>query len=251
MNKRIGAQLYTVRDFCKTEEEFNTSLSKIKNIGYSAIQLSGVGPIPAKRIKEIADSYNLEIMCTHKSITDFTDNLEQVIEDHRIFDCDIVGIGAMPYDYWNRVEEFIDIINPIAKKLKEAGLQFAYHNHAFEFGKMNGRHKMDYILENTDPEEFKFIVDVYWLAIAGIDPAEFLEKLGDRIAAIHFKDLTMEENSAIMAEVMEGNLNWNKIIAACEKIDAKYILVEQDNCQRDPFDCLETSYKNLKTKGFY
>jgi len=141
-------------------------------------------------------------------------------------------------------------MNPVAKKLKEAGLQFAYHNHAFEFMKNDGKYVMDSLIENTAPEDFKFIVDTYWLAVAGQNPAEVIRKLGDRVAAVHFKDLAMDGNTAIMTEVLEGNLDWDDIFEACEESGAKYALVEQDICQREPIESMEISYNNLKTKGF-
>jgi len=250
MDKRIGAQLYTLRDTCKTAEALDSTFAKLNKIGYKTVQVSGIGPIPAKTVKEIADKYSLEIVCTHRGFDDLVNHTEQVIEDHRIMNCKIAGIGSMPKEYWTKPEEFIKIMNPVAKKLKEAGLQFAYHNHAFEFMKNDGKYVMDSLIENTAPEDFKFIVDTYWLAVAGQNPAEVIRKLGDRVAAVHFKDLAMDGNTAIMTEVLEGNLDWDDIFEACEESGAKYALVEQDICQREPIESMEISYNNLKTKGF-
>ncbi len=250
MDKRIGAQLYTLRDFCKTAEDLDSSFAKLQKIGYKTIQVSGIGPIPAKVVKETADKYGLEIVCTHRSLDDFRDNLDGIIEDHKTMDCKIAGLGSMPPAYKEDLDTFFDIVNTAAKKLKEAGLQFAYHNHAFEFEKYNGKYLMDLLLEKTNPDEFKFIVDTYWLAIGGQNPAEFIKKLGKRVAAVHFKDLAMDHNTAIMAEVMEGNLDWDSIFAACEECGAEYALVEQDICRRDPFESMEISYNNLAKKGF-
>ena len=250
MDKRIGAQLFTLRNFCKTAEALDSSFAKLQKIGYKTIQVSGIGPIPAKVVKETADKYGLQIVCTHRSFDDFKDNIDQVIEDHKTMNCSIAGLGCMPPDYKNNLEEFVSIMNTAAKKLKEAGIQFAYHNHAFEFEKRDGKYIMDYLIENTNPNEFKFIVDTYWLAIGGQNPAEYIKKLGDRVAAVHFKDLAMDHNTAIMAEVMEGNLAWDEIFAACEECGAEYALVEQDVCQRDPFESMEISYNNLTKKGF-
>ena len=250
MDKRIGAQLYTLRNFCKTAEDLDKSFAKLHKIGYKTIQVSGIGPIPAKVVKETADKYGLQIVCTHRSIEDFRDNLHQIIEDHKTMDCKIAGLGYMPLAYKEDLDTFFEIVNIAAKKLKEEGLQFAYHNHAFEFEKYDGKYLMDILIEKTDPDEFKFIVDTYWLAIGGQNPAEFIKKLGDRVAAVHFKDLAMDHNTAIMSEVMEGNLDWDSIFAACEECGAQYALVEQDECRRDPFESMEISYKNLTTKGF-
>ena len=250
MDKRIGAQLYTLRDFCKTAEDLDKTFEKISNIGYKTVQVSGIGPIPADVVKETADKHNLEIVCTHRGMEDFINNLDKLIEDHHTMGCKIAGIGAMPAEYREDPIGFVEVISPIAKRLREEGIQFAYHNHAFEFRKKDGKYFMDYMIKNSDPDNFKFIVDTYWLAIAGQDPAEFIEKLGDRVAAVHFKDLTLDLNTPIMAEVMEGNLNWEKIFAACEKSGAQYALVEQDICQRNPFESMEISYNNLLKKGF-
>ena len=69
--------------------------------------------------------------------------------------------------------------------------------------------------------------------------------------AIHFKDLKMNlESKAEIAEVGEGNLDWDEIIAACDEAGAKWALVEQDICQRDPFESIKMSYDYLTTKGF-
>jgi len=250
MDKRIGAQLFTLRNFCKTAEDLDASFAKLQKIGYKTVQVSGIGPIPATTVKEIADKYGLQIACTHRPYSDFIDNLDQVIEDHKIMNCSIAGLGCMPKESKDDLEGFVSAMSIAAKKLKEAGIQFAYHNHAFEFEKRNGKYIMDYLIENTDSDEFKFIVDTYWLAIGGQNPAEYIKKLGDRVSVVHFKDLAMDHNTAIMAEVMEGNLAWDEIFAACEECGAEYAMVEQDVCQRDPFESMEISYNNLVKKGF-
>ena len=69
--------------------------------------------------------------------------------------------------------------------------------------------------------------------------------------AVHFKDLKMKtDNKYEMAEIGEGNLDWDAIIKACEEAGTKWALVEQDVCQRDPFESLKMSYDYLITKGF-
>lgn len=248
MDKRIGAQLYTVRDFCQTESDFDESLAKIKEIGYKTVQVSGIGQISAEKVRSTADKYGLEIVCTHTPRTELEQNLDEVIYNHEVMGCKIIGLGGA-FGFAS-FEEFVKLYNPIAEKIKKAGFQFTYHNHAFEFARYGSGCIMDYLLENTDAECFKFILDVYWLAVAGIVPQDFITEHAERMAAIHFKDLTVEDNNAAMTEVMEGNLNWDKIIAASEKSSARYALVEQDICKRNPFESLKISYDNLTKKGF-
>ena len=103
---------------------------------------------------------------------------------------------------------------------------------------------MDYFIKYG---KFSFIVDTYWLAYAGINPVDFIKKLGKRAICVHFKDLAMATiTETTMAPVGDGNLDWEKIIAACEEAGVKYALVEQDTCKEDPFICLKKSYNYLK-----
>ena len=107
---------------------------------------------------------------------------------------------------------------------------------------------MDYLLEYG---KFKFIIDTYWLAFAGISPADFIRKHADRIICVHYKDMAMaDEKEVKMAPIGCGNLNWDDISLACEEADIKYALVEQDLCEEDPFICLKKSYDFLTQKGF-
>ncbi len=252
MDKRIGAQLFTVRDYTQTIEDFEESMEKVAKVGYKVVQLSAVGNLDPKEIKRVCDKYGLIVACTHRAYNEYTDKMDFMIDFHKTCGCKYAGLGAIPtWDGVNTAQQAKNItedLNKIARKLKENGLNFVYHNHAIEFKKINGKYLMDYFLENG---EFDFIIDVYWLAVAGINPAEFIRKNSKRIKMIHFKDLKVKNNAPAICEVMEGNLDWDDIIAASFESDAEYALVEQDTCDNgDPFKCLETSYNNLKTKGF-
>ena len=249
MDKRIGAQLYTLRDYCKTKEDLEETFKKLKSIGYKTVQLSAIGDIDPHDIRALCDKYELEPICTHKGYNDYIDNLEGMNEYHKIIGCKIAGIGAMPESFRNPqgFKDFVKEFTPVCKAFRDAGMTFAYHNHGFEFMKDNGKFLMDTLVEDSD---FDFILDVYWLAFSGIDPASFIKKIGKRAIVVHFKDLIVENFSVTMSEVMEGNLNWDSIIAACEEAGCQYAMVEQDVCKGNPFDSMKISYDNLKTKGF-
>lgn len=254
MDKHIGAQLFTLREFCKTAEDLDATCKKLRDIGYSILQVSAVGPIPAAKIREIADYYDMKIVCTHRSFDDFLSDLDEIIAYNQALGCALAGVGMMPNRYlkdYDSVMEFVQQSNACAKRLKENGLYFGYHNHAIEFVKYNGKFLYDYLIEETDPDAYRFIADTYWMAFSGIDPARQIKQLGERAMAVHFKDLMAKpDNSVTMCEVLEGNLDWDSIIAACEDAGSRWALVEQDVCERNPFDSMAISYQNLKAKGF-
>lgn len=252
MDKRIGAQLYTLHSYLQKPEDLDPTFQKVADIGYKTIQVSGLGPMPYSFIKEKADQYGLEIICTHMGMDRYINEIDSVIADHKTMHCNIAGIGAMPGEYradMDALKKSIAYFNKFSEELGKEGITFGYHNHGFEFVKLDGKFIMDHIVENTD---ISFIVDTYWFAFAGIDPAAYIKKLGKRAIVVHFKDLkALPNNTVTMCEVMEGNLNWDSILAACEEAGAGYAMVEQDNADEgDPFACMATSYKNLTTKGF-
>lgn len=250
MDKRIGAQYYTIRDFCQNIKDFDESCRKVAEIGYKTVQLSGIGKFDPSEIREITDKYSLESICTHRPAQEFTDSFEKLVEYHKITGCKYAGLGSMPGFNAKRetIDSFVKIYSDVAKNLKKEGLVLTYHNHAFEFEKMDGKYVFDIIAESVP--DMEFILDVYWLSYAGVNPVKFIKKYKDRIACIHFKDIHVVENQVGMCEVMEGNIDWDDVFDACEYANVRYAFVEQDTCSGDPFDSLRLSYNNLTTKGF-
>ena len=253
LNKKIGSQLYGLRDACKTEKDLNETLKKLKDIGYKAVQVSGIGVTDGRVIKELLDAYDMEIICTHQNYNAFSNSIKTVINFNKDLGSQIAGLGSGFYDDSlspkDAAKKFISDINSFKNAVESEGLTFAYHNHAFEFAKIDGKYLMDYILEDTD---VKFVLDTYWLAIAGQDPAEFISKHKDRIAVLHYKDLKMplKSNAPTMCEVGYGNLNFDKIIQASNALDGVFAVVEQDTTDKDIFESAKLSYDYLTTKGF-
>ena len=252
MNKEIGAQYFTIRKFCKTIEDFDASCKKVREIGYKKVQLSGIGDFEANEIKAVLDKYGLEAVCTHRPMQNYLENLDKEIEFHKTIGTKVCGLGSISgfEASIENIEKFINDFKPIVAKLAENDLIFAYHNHAFEFEKIDGKYVFDIINEKMSSDNFKFILDVYWLSYAGINPAKFIRKYKGQIACVHFKDLKIREKQPCFAEVGYGNIDWDDVIPACMESDIEYALVEQDSCDGDPFDSLKMSYDFLKERGF-
>jgi len=248
----LAAQLYTVREFTQTEADFAESMRKIRNIGYQAVQLSAVGPIPPKRIRAILDDAGLTACATHVPYDRMRDETDAVIEEHRILGCAYPAIGGLPREYRNAegYGRFARECSEVAAKLAEAGLTFAYHNHHFEFEKFGGRTGFEILYTESDPAVFKAEPDTYWIQAGGGDPAYWIAWLEGRAPLIHLKDMAIRDATQVFAEVGEGNLNWPAVFAACKTAGAVWYIVEQDTCAGDPFDSLALSYRNLRAMGF-
>lgn len=250
MGKLIpAAQLFTLARHMQTVEGIEEGLRKVAQMGYTSVQVSAIGKIEPERLKEICDKNGLTICVTHSPFNRMMDDLENLVKEHKILNCNVIGLGAMPMEYFANEEgfyKFASIANDIGKRMADYGMKFAYHNHSFEFRRFNDKTGMDILIENTDPEYVGFIPDTFWVQAGGCDPVDIFYRLEGRVEVCHFKDMNIDGNKQIFAEVGRGNLNFKKIIKACMDTGVKYAAVEQDNCyDADPFDCLETSLKNI------
>ena len=217
---KLGAQLYTVRNFLKTPEDFDKTLAKIKEIGYNYVQVSGAFDYDAKWLDDALKRHNLTCPLTHTAPDKIIGATEKVISDHKTFGCKYVGLGGMSLEMREENDPaalFYDDFANAIKSLKAAGLKFMYHNHAFEFIRKNGEMIIDGICDRFSPDELGVTLDTYWVQAAGCDPVYWIEKLKGRLNCVHLKDMRANyKNESLMAPIYEGNLNFDAIIEACE-----------------------------------
>lgn len=251
---QLGAQLYTLREYTKTERDFDNTLGLCHEIGYPGVQLSAVGcmngdapEVTARRAREMLDSHGLICAATHRPLEALQNRLDEEIEFHQTLGCDYIAIGGIwPTDYaeFNR---FVEDVRPIVSRLKAHGIRFGYHNHSHEFARnaASGRPWFDVLIDDGGAD-LMLEVDTYWVAHAGIDPARLLARCAGRIPVIHVKDMEVVPGSGPdYAPIGEGNLDWDSILSAASQGGTEWLLVEQDTCRRDPFDCLRASYTFL------
>jgi len=246
----IAAQMYTVREFTKTPKDIAESLAKLKSLGYEAVQLSALGPIDTKELANMLQGEGLTAAATHVSWDRLRNEPEAVVEEHKILGCKHAAIGSMPGDYRSEegIVRFAKEASEVAARLAQDGLTFSYHNHSFEFERFGERTLMQALIEESDPA-LGMEIDTYWVQHGGGDPADWIRKVKGRIPIVHLKDMTMRGREQLMAEVGEGNLNWPAILDACREAGVEWYCVEQDICQRDPFESLGISIRNLRAMG--
>ena len=250
----VGAQLFTVRDYVKDIPGIVETFRKVREIGYTAVQISGFGKVdPDELVKAIIDS-GLDIASSHTSWNRFQNDLDGVIAEHKAWKSTHLAIGGVPNEYRNLegIKRFIDEVIPIAEQLAEEGMDFSYHNHNWELAKFNGTPWLSALYDQASPEHLKAELDVYWIQAGGGDPTEWVTRCSGREPLVHLKDMCVtQDREQRFAEIGEGNLNWPAILKAATDGGAKYVLVEQDHCyDRNPFESLALSYENLKALGY-
>ncbi len=270
LTERLGLQLYTVRD--EMVEKPQETLEAIRNAGYQQIELFDSQLLP--QLQPVLKSLGLSVNSTHFLSPLLTGNWEPMMA---------FGINPPPASYTlekaieqageHEVNYFVfpyifpqnrgglDTYKLLAEKLnqtgeacQQAGIQLGYHNHSFEFQPMEESSPMEILLSETDPELVCLELDVFWVSVAGYNPAEYIRQYADRIQLLHLKDkkestpqtyraITLPPDS--FQPVGSGVLDFVEILRAAEEANVQHIFVEQD-ASDDPLADIKKSSKYLQ-----
>lgn len=236
LGKPIGLQLYTVGEQLK--DDFDGTLKKIAALGYRVVETAGLfGKKPAE-VKKSLDDAGLKCLSMHIwSPGGIQETIPYAKELGAKY---VVSSATLPRREGVTLEDYktmAEHCNGLGREAKQAGLQFAYHNHNFEFKPLDGGTGYDELIKSTDPELVKFELDCGWMAAAGHDPAEYLGKYPNRYRLLHIKDfkptsqpsysLAKDERPA-PAELGRGHIDYKPIFAAAAKSQVEQYFVEQE-----------------------
>ena len=254
--KEIGLQIYTVRDAMETPETYLETMKKVREIGYTHFQTAGkVTTVEeAEFYKKCADEAGLRICGTHFDWKIITEDFDRALKIHEILGTTNMGIGSMPGGTARTTKEglmqFIDTANEVGNKLSKYGMKFTYHNHHFEFAKIEGKTLMDYMIEGFDPATVSFVLDTHWVQYGGYDVKKMIERLAGRVDILHLKDMgvSLGDWKTDITEIGNGNINFADIIPLAEKTGVKDFVVEQDRnfATENSMESIATSYRYIK-----
>lgn len=253
---KIGAQFYTVREYCKDTAGFAETLKRVADIGYTTVQISGTCDYDAQWLSEQLRATGLTCVLTHIKGDKILADPKAVCDEHKIFGCGNIGLGMIPSGKGiteEKYQKFVSDFLPAAREIAANGCKFFYHNHCEELNASEtGRTYLERMAEDFSSDEMNFTLDTYWVQYGGADSCEYLRRLSGRLECIHLKDMVIypEGWEHRMAPVGHGNMNFERIINVAGDCGVKYLLVEQDKCYgEDPFDCLKKSYEYLRSLG--
>lgn len=254
----IGAQLYNLRDYCKTTEDLKLTLKRVADMGYKTVQLSGVCAYTAEEMIPMLKENELSAPLTHFSYDRIINDTENTIKLHKDIGIDYIGLGSMPGFKKEGckkevMDAFIAEVTPAVKKIHESGLKFMYHNHNMEFVKYGDVTALEYLTSHFTPDEFGITLDSYWVVAGGGDTVDFMKKLKGRLDCIHLKDMIYngDDNAVRMCPIGRGNINFKNICDYAIEEGTEYAFIEQDHSYgEDPFECLKESFDYLSKLGY-
>ena len=252
----IGVQLYTVRNAMKTD--LPGTIAKVAQIGYQEVEFAGYFDHSPKEIRSVLDQNNLSAPSAHIPYDVLDDKWPGVLEaaqvvGHKYIVCPWIDDEVRKQGRW---KEAAAKFNKAAEASKKAGIQFAYHNHHFEFVPVEGKFAYDVLLEQTDPNLVQMEMDLCWMNIAGQDPIKYFERYPGRFPLVHVKDVKkippktgdapvdFEKVFPEMTSVGAGVIDFKRIFAESDKAGIKHYFVENDY-PKSEFDNIQASYKYL------
>ncbi|OQA83911.1 MAG: Xylose isomerase-like TIM barrel [Lentisphaerae bacterium ADurb.Bin242] len=253
---QIAAQLYCFRDFIKTPEGIADTFRRLRTIGYEAVQLTTALPEslkPADILSLLKDA-GLTAVSSHEGGAKILDHTAQVIAKLQA-----LGIRhtayAGPHVSPTGTGEVIALarrLNETAKTFRAQGITLAYHNHAIEFKRFEGKFMLELIYDHAP--DLAGEIDTHWIQRGGGDPVKWIRRLANRMEYLHIKDYGVDSsnhadiwsNVPVMKPVGSGSLDWDAILSAAEESGVKYFIVEHDGDVIDPFDSFEESFRFLE-----
>jgi sugar phosphate isomerase/epimerase len=196
------------------------------------------------------DEYGLQAAASHVPLEELENNLAKVIEEQKIIGSKYV---VCPYLMPNRRSEedylsLITLLDEIGETCRQEGITLCYHNHDFELERLkDGRLALEAIFNDTNPENVKTELDIYWLTKAGEKPVEWISRYNNRSPLVHLKDMTNDEEQ-FFAELGTGGVDLEAVLNIGEETGVNWWVVEQDMSRRTPFESIEMSINYLKTK---
>ncbi len=259
--KDISVQMYSARqdikaDYSKTVQALGKmGFTSVEAAGYSNGKFYGMAP---EQFKKTIESNNMKVLSSHTSKRlsekelesgDFTESLnwwKDAIKAHKAAGMEYICVPSMhnaqQLKTLKRLQVYCDYYNAIGKLCKENGIKFGYHNHKFEFEKIQGKVMYDYMLEHTNPEYVFFEMDVYWTVRGECSPVAYFNKYPKRFKLLHIKDDKELGQS--------GMVGFDAIFNNVDKAGTEHIIVEVERYNFKPLESIDKSIKYLQKSAF-
>jgi sugar phosphate isomerase/epimerase len=259
--ERLGLQLYTVRT--EMAKDFEGTLAKVAAAGYQEVEFAGYFDQDPKKVRAILDRHKLTAPSAHIDYPTVETKLDQAIESARVVGHRFLvnpwideEMRKQP-DIWARVAA---TFNKAGDTCRKAGIQFAYHNHHFEFVPVNGVMPFDLLLKECDPNLVKMELDLCWITVAQKDPLTYFQRYPGRFPLVHVKGLKkvpegqapvpFDQAIPNITEVGTSDvIDWKRVFAKSSQAGIRHYFVEHDQ-PASPFDSVRTSAAYLHQLRF-
>lgn len=256
--KKIGLQMYTLRNVLNHNNVAQV-MEKIAAIGYRELEIFGYTNenkfwgLEPKPFKKLLKANNLSAPAAHIGFENFLigkneEELKMICDAAKTVGNEFIIVAWLEEKYrknaddYKRIAERLNLAGEIARQYD---LRLAYHNHDFEFKKLdNDITGYDIIVKNTDKHLVQLELDLYWASKAGKDPVQLFTENPGRFPLWHIKD--MDKETGDFTEAGQGIIDFKRIFAHQKTAGLQHIFIEQDEVKKDVFDSITESFGYVK-----
>lgn len=242
-NLPIAAQLYTVRDLMANDVE--GTLRAVAALGYDGVEFAGLYNRPAAELRALLDELGLRVSSAHVPLKELEGDLDATIATYQAIGCPTVVVPWLDPSLRSDYGALSAKLNPIAERVRDAGLGFAYHNHDFELRQQDGTTGLDMLRAAVAPELMGFELDCGWVHKAGGDPLALCRELAGRLPLLHIKDV---DANGDWAEAGRGVIDYGPLVDAAPSLGAQWLIAELDTCPHPPLESLAISLAWLRER---
>ena len=261
----LSVQLYSVRENAK--DNYENTIRAIADMGFSCVEPAGYPGSTPEAAAKLFQELGLRAPSCHGPLP-LGDKKQEIIEQALMMGHEAIITGCPPkfkehYTSLDNVRAMSDLYCEAAANAAPHGIQVGYHNHDWDLAVVEGVRAFEIFLERT-PETVLWEADIFWVARAGLAPAEFLKLIGPRGRFLHFKDGMVDtgdtfkeletEDGKIMVSssspfLPAGRGQVDFQAAAAEAKHADYIVVELDSYVGNMMEAVAESYRYLSSNG--
>lgn len=263
----VAIQVFSVRD--DAQADFKGTMQRLKDAGYEGVELAGLyGQTPAE-VRKALDEVGIPAVSAHVPYVELLADPEKTIAAYQEIGCEYIAFPYLNDDVRHGTPVFEDTLKHmrhICEVAKKMGMPMLYHNHDFEFIKLeNGQYGLDYMYEKIPAELLQTELDTCWVNVAGENPSAYIRKYAGRCPVVHLKDFYKEGHASNMYELIgiaekketqgvfefrpvgHGMQDMPSIVKAAEESGTKWLVVEQDrSVGRTPMEAALLSIQYLK-----
>jgi sugar phosphate isomerase/epimerase len=247
----IGLQLFTVRDPLK--EDFEGTLKQVADIGYTCVELAGLGGQSAEAVRQMLGDLGLKAVGAHAGAAQLKEDASGAADDAKVLGYTRVGVASPGRETRRSADwqQLLEDLKAASANLGRHGLKLYYHNHAMEFDPHDdGPAGFEVLFDHTDASVLECELDIGWAHHGGRDVVELMRKLTGRLPLLHVKDLTGQpqgEGKPFFAEVGTGVVDIAAAVGAAESCGVEALVVEQDRdwIDGDAIASARISFENL------
>lgn len=263
----VALQLYSIRE--ALEADFEGTLRQIKALGYDGVEFAGLCGRTAAEVKALCAELGLTPVSAHVPFVDMMADPD-LLKVYAEIGCQFVVIPYLTEEYRPGQPKFNEVIEGakmLGEKANALGMKLCYHNHDFEFVKVDGEYALDVLYREVPASLLQTQIDTCWVNVGGENPAAYIRKYAGRAEIVHLKDFAGQKSEHMYAligiddekdkdgtgafefrPVGYGKQDFPAILAAAEEAGAKWVVVEQDqpSMGKTPLECAQLSIEYLR-----